>query len=52
MADDGEFFVDYLRATFAGGGFRGKCDADELRVWKVPPGLDLTARLADGLLPI
>ena len=26
MADDSEFFVDYLRFTFEGGGFRGRSD--------------------------
>jgi hypothetical protein len=29
MTDDSEFFVDYLRAAFKGGGFRGKSESDE-----------------------
>src|ERR1019366_4328004 len=52
MADDSEFFVDYLRFTFEGGGFRGPSDANEERAWKVLPKLGLTKQLADGLLPI
>jgi hypothetical protein len=52
MADNREFFVDYLRFTFEGGGFRGQSDANEERGWKVLPGLRLTNRLAEGLLPI
>ena len=47
-----ELFVAFLRATFRGGGFRGKLDADEERAWKLPPDLELAAMLADGLLPI
>jgi hypothetical protein len=52
MADNREFFVDYLRFTFEGGGFRGQSDANEERSWKVLPGLHVTNRLAEGLLPI
>ena len=52
MYDIDEFFVSYLRATFAGGGFRGCTEADEERAWKVPPGLEVTKALADGLAPI
>lgn len=52
MADNREFFVDYLRLTFEEGGFRGQSDANEERSWKVLPGLHLTNRLAVGLLPI
>jgi hypothetical protein len=47
-----EYFVEYLRATFAGGGFRGRIEGDEERVWKAAPDLELTRLLADGLLPI
>lgn len=52
MADNSEFFVDYLRSTFAGGGFRGRSDADDERAWKMLPDLRLTRQLAHGLLPI
>jgi len=52
MAGNSEFFIDYLRFTFKGGGFRGRSDADEERTWKVLPDLGLTKRLADGLLLI
>lgn len=52
MADDSEFFVDYLRFTFQGGGFRGRSGANQERAWKVLPSLGLTRQLADGLLPI
>ena len=52
MADDSEFFVDFLRFTFEGGGFRGPSDANQERAWKVLPKLGLTKQLADGLLPI
>ena len=38
-----EFFISYLRETFAGGGFRGR---------KSRPALDLTRVLADGLAEI
>jgi hypothetical protein len=47
-----ERFVPYLRATFAGGGFRGRIDSDENRVWKAPPSLELTAMPALDLAPI
>jgi hypothetical protein len=52
MYDIDEFFVAYLRATFAGGGFRGRCEADEERAWKVMPDLEVTRLLAAGLAEI
>jgi hypothetical protein len=52
MYEIDEFFVPYLRATFAGGGFRGRVDADEERAWKVLPDLTITRELAAGLLEI
>jgi hypothetical protein len=45
-----ELFVVYLRTTFQNGGFRGKCEADEDKAWKVLPDLKLTRELAAGLL--
>ena len=47
-----EFFIQYLRATFAGGGFRGRVRQVGGRCVKDPPNLALTARLAEGLLAI
>jgi len=48
-----ELFVTYLRATFSGGGFRGRIRAvSEDRCVKDLPNLALTARLAKDLLPI
>jgi hypothetical protein len=52
MYEIDEFFVPYLRATFAGGGFRGRVDVDEERAWKVLPDLTITRELAAGLLEI
>jgi hypothetical protein len=55
MCDDNERFVDYLRTTFAHGGFRGKleplADVPDL-AHKVPPKLAIARELAKGLLPI
>jgi hypothetical protein len=47
-----EFFVPYLRATFTGGGFRGRIRDLGDRCVKDLPNLALTAKLADDLLPI
>ncbi len=47
-----EFFIAYLRATFAGGGFRGRIRNIGDRCVKKLPELALTAKLAEGLLPI
>jgi hypothetical protein len=52
MYDINEFFVPYLRATFAGGGFRGRSEADEERAWKVMADLEVTRMLAAGLAEI
>jgi hypothetical protein len=52
MYEIDEFFVPYLRATFAGGGFRGKIREIGDRCVKDLPNLVLTAKLAEGLLPI
>jgi hypothetical protein len=51
MYDIDEWFVDHLRAVFAGGGFRGRCDFDEERAWKMVPDLELFRVLAEGLRP-
>jgi len=47
-----EFFVPYLRATFTGGGFRGRIRAVGDRCVKDLPTFALTADLAKDLLPI
>jgi len=47
-----ELFVPYLRATFRGGGFRGRIRDAGDRCVKDPPDLALTAQLAKDLLPI
>jgi hypothetical protein len=50
-----ERFVEYLRATFSWGGFRGRVktlEEDESRCRKVAPKLDVVRSLSDGLLPI
>jgi hypothetical protein len=47
-----EFFVPYLRATFTGGGFRGRIRDIGDRCVKDLPNLALTAKLAENLLPI
>jgi hypothetical protein len=47
-----EFFVRYLRATFTGGGFRGRLRDIDDRCVKDLPDLAVTARLAEDLLPI
>jgi hypothetical protein len=48
-----EFLVPYLRATFVGGGFRGRIRAvSEDRCVKDAPNLAITAELARDLLPI
>jgi hypothetical protein len=53
MYDIDEFFVPYLRATFSGGGFRGRIrPVGEDRCVKDLPNLALTAELAKDLLPI
>jgi hypothetical protein len=44
----GEWFVENLRATFVGGGFRGRVDVDGARL----PPRPLAQRLAAGLTPI
>lgn len=48
-----ERFVEYLRATFAHGGFRGRAqllEGDESRCRKAAPNLAVARRLAEGLL--
>jgi hypothetical protein len=52
MYEIDEFFVPYLRATFTGGGFRGKIREIGDRCVKDLPDLALTTRLAKDLLPI
>jgi hypothetical protein len=50
-----ETFVEYLRATFANGGFRGRVETlpdDESRCRKVAPTFDVLQLLADGLAPL
>lgn len=49
----GEHFVEYLRETFRGGGFRGTVEVhDDQVVGRSLPDLDIASRLADGLQPI
>ncbi|MBL7252704.1 hypothetical protein [Paractinoplanes lichenicola] len=46
----GDWFVDYLRETFRGGGFRGTVDGDEFGiVGRRLPELRITRELAEGL---
>lgn len=55
MYEINEYFVDYLRATFASGGFRGRAEVmpeDESRVRKITPQLHLINTLARDLLPL
>ena len=55
MYEVDEYFVPYLRATLASGGFRGKVELlpdDDQRCRKVEPKLGLVRTLADGLIPI
>jgi hypothetical protein len=52
MYEIDEFFVPYLRATFAGGGFRGRIERNEECVWKVMPDLEITRTLATGMAKI
>lgn len=50
-----ERFVEYLRATFSWGGFRGRVDTleeDESRCRKVAPKLGVIQSLSEGLLPL
>jgi hypothetical protein len=49
----GEYFVDYLRETFRGGGFRGTVEVhdDSVTGWSLPD-LEIARHLADGLQPI
>jgi hypothetical protein len=50
-----EHFVEYLRATFIGGGFRGRIELlpdDDQQCRKVAPQLRIVQRLAADLLPI
>jgi hypothetical protein len=50
-----ERFVEYLRATFSWGGFRGRVDTleeNESRCRKVAPQLGVVRSLSEGLLPI
>jgi hypothetical protein len=50
-----ERFVEYLRATFSWGGFRGRVETleeDESRCRKVAPKLGVVRSLSEGLLPI
>lgn len=53
MYDIDEFFVPYLRATLANGGFRGKVECEDEtfsgKCWKVEPTLELSRSLAAGL---
>jgi hypothetical protein len=47
-----EYFVTYLRASFAYGGFRGRLGAEGERAWKDAPDIRLPYELARGLIPI
>jgi hypothetical protein len=49
----GEHFVDYLRETLRGGGFRGNVEVrDDSVTGRSLPDLDVTRRLAEDLQPI
>jgi hypothetical protein len=55
MYEINEYFVAYLRATLASGGFRGRVEAapeDESRIRKVAPQLRLIDALAQQLMPL
>jgi hypothetical protein len=55
MYDIDEYFVEYLRATFAFGGFRGRVDTlpdNNQRCRKVAPPLQIVQALAADLRPI
>jgi len=55
MFEIDERFVEYLRATFSWGGFRGRVETleeDESRCRKVAPRLGIASRLSEGLLPL
>ncbi|MGA8117219.1 MAG: hypothetical protein WCA46_26595 [Actinocatenispora sp.] len=45
-----EWFVDYLRATFTGGGFRGRCESDGPDSRKLLPDLRICRELARDLV--
>ncbi|HEY1388879.1 MAG TPA: hypothetical protein VGF38_10070 [Ktedonobacterales bacterium] len=50
-----EYFVDYLRASFVGGGFRGRIETlpdNDQQCHKVAPQLQIIQTLAADLLPI
>jgi hypothetical protein len=50
-----EYFVAYLRASFVGGGFRGRVETlpdDDEQCRKVAPPLQIVQALAADLLPI
>lgn len=54
MYDIDEYFVAYLRASCASGGFRGRVEPfpdDDQRCYKAAPGLHIVASLAADLLP-
>jgi hypothetical protein len=49
----GDYFIDYLRETFRGGGFRGTVEQrDDGTLHRAPPDLEITHRLAEGLQPL
>jgi hypothetical protein len=55
MYDINEYFIEYLRATFAFGGFRGRVETppdDDQRCQKVAPQLEIVQALAADLLPM
>jgi hypothetical protein len=55
MYEIDEYFVEYLRATFAFGGFRGHVETlpdDDQRCRKVAPQLQIVQALAADLLPL
>ena len=49
-----ETFVEHLRLCFRFGGFRGhiECEPEGDKGWKVPPRMEITRKLAEGLLPL